>query len=242
MATGKRTLAASSSVATDVAPSPLWSRAMPPGPDRSVKITQAYAKHVARDAFFWAWPLVNVYNKRLGAEKSKELAYAGPVPGGPLNRIVMLTDYFTRTAVAKSNIFVNAPIETKYFYQDLDASGARLNGANRYVVTFPNGQTPPVNGFWSLTLYNEHHFFSPNAIDRYSVGTKNKDLKPNPDGSLPVYVQAGEPPPEQRAIGCRRLLEKTSRSTYERTGRRWQSRTDHGRRRQCRCRADIRHA
>jgi hypothetical protein len=40
------------------------------------------------------------------------------------------SDYFTRTAVAKSNIFVNAPNETKYFYQDLDASGVRLNGAN----------------------------------------------------------------------------------------------------------------
>ena len=39
------------------------------------------------------------------------------------------------------------------------------------------GQTPPVNGFWSLTLYNEHHFFAPNEIKRYSIGTKNKALK-----------------------------------------------------------------
>ena len=46
------------------------------------------------------------------------------------------TDYFTRTAVAKSNILVNSPNETKYFYQDLDADGARLNSANRYTVTF----------------------------------------------------------------------------------------------------------
>jgi hypothetical protein len=45
--------------------SPLWNRAVPPGPDVRVKITKEYAKHVARDAFFWAWPLVNVYNKRL---------------------------------------------------------------------------------------------------------------------------------------------------------------------------------
>jgi hypothetical protein len=66
---------------------------MPPGPDTRVKITKEYARHVARDAFFWAWPMVNVYNKRLGAEQSKELAYAGPVPAAPLNRIVMLMDY-----------------------------------------------------------------------------------------------------------------------------------------------------
>jgi hypothetical protein len=408
---------------------------MPPGPDRRVKITKEYAKHVARDAFFWAWPLVNVYNKRLGAEQSTELAYAGPVPAAPLNRIVMLmdyvaaderivacpnqdvvygggslglerspvvvqvpdfgdrfwvyqavdlrtdgfarigkmygttpgfyllagpnwdepvpkgitevflsstntgfiaprifmddtaedrkaiqpllqqimeyplaeydgkmktidwntikklrntatgeqeilwvppqafvdtlpivladapplpgeeahyaqvlavldaaknepeikaamtegaveadeqlvkpllqfrnygqqlpfnwstisneaafgTDYFTRTAVAKSNIFVNAPKETKYFYQDLDKDGGRLNASNRYTVTFAKDKTPPVNGFWSLTLYNEHHFFAPNEINRYSVGTKNKDLKTNVDGSLTIYVQAEAP-------------------------------------------------
>jgi hypothetical protein len=103
------------------------------------------------------------------------------------------TDYFTRTAVAKSNIMVNSPDETKYFYQDLDASGARLNSSNRYTVTFPKGGTPPVNGFWSLSIYNEHHFFVANEINRFSVGTKNRDLKFNADGSLTIYVQAAKP-------------------------------------------------
>jgi hypothetical protein len=102
-------------------------------------------------------------------------------------------DYFTRTAVAKSNIFVNKPNETKYFYQDLDDSGQRLNGANRYTVTFAKDGTPSVRGFWSLTLYNQHHFFVPNDIKRYSVGTKNKTLQYNPDGSLTIYVQADAP-------------------------------------------------
>ena len=109
------------------------------------------------------------------------------------------TDYFTRTAVAKSNILVNPSNEAKYFYQDLDAAGARLNGRNRYTVTFPKGLVPPVNGFWSLTLYNEHHFFAANAIGRYSLGTKNKDLKYGSDGSLTIYVQADPPPEDQRA-------------------------------------------
>jgi hypothetical protein len=109
------------------------------------------------------------------------------------NEAAFGTDYFTRTAVARSNIFVNSPNETKYFYQDLDAAGARLNGANRYEVTFAKGQLPPVNGFWSLTLYNEHHFFAPNELKRYSLGTKSKSMKPNPDGSLTIYVQADAP-------------------------------------------------
>lgn len=115
------------------------------------------------------------------------------------NEAAFGSDYFTRTAVAKSNIFVNSPNETKYYYQDLDASGVRLNGSNRYTVTFSKDQTPPVNGFWSLTLYNEHHFFNPNDLKRYSLGTKNKDLKYNPDGSLTLYVQADPPPEAQRA-------------------------------------------
>jgi hypothetical protein len=115
------------------------------------------------------------------------------------NEAAFGTDYYTRTAAAKSNILVNSPNETKYFYQDLDETGARLNGANRYIVTFPSGQTPPVNGFWSLTLYNEHHFFVPNELKRYSLGTKNKTLAKNPDGSLTLYVQADPPPEAQRA-------------------------------------------
>ena len=109
------------------------------------------------------------------------------------------TDYFTRTAVAKSNIFVNKPNETKYFYQDLDAGGARLNGKSKYTVTFAKGELPPVRGFWSLTLYNQHHFFEPNALRRYSLGTKNKTLKTAADGSLTIYVQADSPGADKEA-------------------------------------------
>lgn len=106
------------------------------------------------------------------------------------------TDYFTRTAVAKSNILVNTSKETKYYYQDLDSAGGRLNGANKYMVTFPKGRIPPVNGFWSLTLYNRFHFFEPNDIKRYSLGTKNQSMKYNVDGSLTLYVQAVRPAAE----------------------------------------------
>jgi hypothetical protein len=101
------------------------------------------------------------------------------------------TDYYTRTAVAKSNTFINRPRETRYFYQDLDQDGARLNGAKRYTVTFK--QVPPVKGFWSITLYDQFHFFAPNDIDRYSLGTKSKGLHFEADGSLVIYVQKDKP-------------------------------------------------
>ena len=113
------------------------------------------------------------------------------------NNAAFGTDYFARTAVAKSNILVNAPRETKYLYQDLDVAGARLNGSGRYTVTFAKDDTPPVDGFWSLTLYDAQHFFVPNALKRYSLGTKNKSLKRNPDGSLTIHVQADAPPEAQ---------------------------------------------
>jgi hypothetical protein len=56
-----------------------------------------------------------------------------------------------------------------------------------------------VRGFWSLTLYNQHHFFEPNALKRYSLGTKNAGLKCGIHGSLTLYVQADSPAPEKEA-------------------------------------------
>ena len=75
-------------------------------------------------------------------------------------------------------------------------STARDNNSTASIsnaITFPKGQTPPVQGFWSLTLYNEHHFFAPNALNRFSLGTKNKGLRYNADGSLTLYAGVASP-------------------------------------------------
>jgi hypothetical protein len=126
-----------------------------------------------------------------------------PLPGNwttQTNGARFGTDYYTRLAVAKSNIFVNQPTETRYFYQDLDAAGERLKGGRKYTVTIAKGQLPPVKGFWSLTLYNEHHFFHPNDLKRYSLGTKNnQSLKRGADGSLTLYVQSESPGADREA-------------------------------------------
>jgi hypothetical protein len=73
--------------------SPGWAHALPPGPDTRVKITEEYAALVARDAYFWAWPLVNIYNRRLVMAQVKEAVRAGPLVFAPLNRNAMFTDY-----------------------------------------------------------------------------------------------------------------------------------------------------
>jgi len=120
------------------------------------------------------------------------------VPAGngwnsPLDNAEWGTDYLNRSGTARSNMFDNLPQETKYIYTDNDANGQPLDGADLYSLTFRKGQTPPVKGFWSLTLYDPDHFFYPNALNRFSLGTKNKTLKLNSDGSLTIYAGAKSP-------------------------------------------------
>ncbi|VVE79925.1 DUF1254 domain-containing protein [Pandoraea sputorum] len=108
-------------------------------------------------------------------------------------------DYFDRTGTAKSNMFDNRPEETQYFYTDVDASGAQLVGGSTYEIVFAKGEEPPVNGFWSLTLYNDKHLFHPNDLKRYSLGTKNTTLKRNQDGSLSLYAGTKSPGADKEA-------------------------------------------
>jgi hypothetical protein len=118
---------------------------------------------------------------------------AGNGWNSPVNNAKWGTDYLNRTATAKSNMYDNRPEETKYIYRDDDSQGKQLHGQNSYAITFAKGQVPPVKGFWSLTLYNDLHLFNPNTLKRYSLGTKNKTLKYNSDGSLTLYAGAKSP-------------------------------------------------
>jgi len=118
---------------------------------------------------------------------------AGNGWNSPVNNAEWGTDYLNRTSTAKSNMYDNRPNETKYIYTDDDSQGKPLDGQNTYAITFAKGEVPPVKGFWSVTLYNEEHFFHPNSLNRYSLGTKSKNLKYNVDGSLTLYAGAKSP-------------------------------------------------
>jgi len=100
------------------------------------------------------------------------------------------TDYLTRTAVARSNVFVNRHRETKYFYQDIDAAGTRLHGDRRYVIRFPAGKLPPAAGFWSLTAYDARHSLPVGSSARHSIGSRDSGLLFDPDGSLTIIVDS----------------------------------------------------
>jgi hypothetical protein len=118
---------------------------------------------------------------------------AGNGWNSPVNNAEWGTDYLNRTGTAKSNMYDNRPEETKYIYTDDDSQGRPLNGQYSYAITFAKGEVPPVKGFWSLTLYDAEHFFHTNPLNRYSLGTKNKSLKYNADGSLTLYASAKSP-------------------------------------------------
>jgi hypothetical protein len=102
------------------------------------------------------------------------------------------TDYGIRAAVALVGVGANLAQDAVYPTAFVDASGQPLNGANRYVLHFDKGAMPPVNAFWSLTMYNAESFLVDNPINRYNIAGW-MPLTYNPDGSLDVFIQHGSP-------------------------------------------------
>ena len=65
-------------------------------------------------------------------------------------------------------------------------------------MRIPKGQMPPVNGFWSLTMYNADYFFVDNPLNRYTLSSRNA-LKANADGSTDLYIQKDSPGPDKES-------------------------------------------
>jgi hypothetical protein len=109
-------------------------------------------------------------------------------------------DYLVRSAIAFRSLAGNAPEEAIYFNADKDVAGEPLDGANRYTMRFEKGALPPVDGFWSLTMYDGKTFFMvENPQKRYSIGSRTPGLQFAPDGSLTLYVQHESPGSDKEA-------------------------------------------
>ena len=107
------------------------------------------------------------------------------------------TDYLQRALVTAIGLGANRPQDAVYPTSEMDAEGKPYDGANKYVMHFDKGQLPPVNGFWSLTMYNAEYFFIANPMNRYTLSARN-DLKTNADGSVDLYLQNENPGPEKQ--------------------------------------------
>ena len=102
------------------------------------------------------------------------------------------TDYLMRALVTAIGLGANRPQDAVYPTSLKDGEGRKYNGENKYVMRFPEGQLPPAQGFWSLTMYNSSYFFVNNPLNRYSISAR-QNLKSNPDGSTDLYIQKDSP-------------------------------------------------
>jgi hypothetical protein len=108
------------------------------------------------------------------------------------------TDYIQRALITAIGLGANRPQDAVYPTSEVDGDGKPYSGANKYVLHFAKGQTPPVNGFWSLTMYNGEYFFVDNPLNKYTVSPRNA-LKYNDDGSLDIYLQHESPGKDKEA-------------------------------------------
>ena len=108
--------------------------------------------------------------------------------------------YMKRAVVAAFGWPANQEKDAVYPYTEVDSAGQKLTGANTYTLTFPKEGTPPVNGFWSITMYmiDGGWWFVPNPLNKFTVSPRDNP-KFNADGSLTLYFQNESPGADKEA-------------------------------------------
>jgi hypothetical protein len=111
------------------------------------------------------------------------------------NRERMQGKYLTRAAAAMFGLYGNDAEEAYYPATLVDENGDDLDGSShQYVMRFEQDSPPPVNAFWSLTMYSmPEQIMVANPINRYSIGDRTTGLKYGDDGSLTIYIQHESP-------------------------------------------------
>jgi hypothetical protein len=118
------------------------------------------------------------------------------------DRAMYKGDWTLRAAAAMAGIYGNDAVEALYPMLATDSDGNKPDcSKNRYTLTFPKDQLPPVNAFWSVTMYDgKTQLLIENPINRYLINSPMlPDLKKNPDGSLTLYIQKDSPGQEKES-------------------------------------------
>ncbi len=102
-------------------------------------------------------------------------------------------DYLLRAYVAENALGANVPAEAMYPLTSVDHTFAPLSGRRRYLLRFGPGQLPPVNAFWSLTMYSQDLFLYANPLQRYAIGDRTRGLHFGRDGSLTILLAHSAP-------------------------------------------------
>lgn len=127
--------------------------------------------------------------------KNKQPTLARIVNGWSMNTDTMGVYgnyYLKRAIIALAGLGANLPEDAIYPMCVADANGKPLEGLNNYVLHFSKEELPPVDAFWSLTMYDTDGFRVANQLNRFAIGDRDS-LKYNADGSLDLYIQNESP-------------------------------------------------
>jgi len=106
--------------------------------------------------------------------------------------------YLKRAIITMVGLGANQPVDAIYPMNVADVNGKPMNGDNNYMLHFSKEELPPVNAFWSVTMYDEQGFQAANSINRFAVSSW-MPFKYNDDGSLDLYMQHDSPGAEKEA-------------------------------------------
>jgi hypothetical protein len=151
-------------------------------------------------------PAVQRALKAAPEDAQKLMAWKVPTLARVANGWSMNTDtmgvygnyYLKRAIVSQVGLGANLPEDAIYPLNLGDESGKPLDGANKYTITFEKGAAPPVNAFWSITLYDPQGFQVGNVLNRFAVSSW-MPFKYNADGSLDIYFQNENPGKDREA-------------------------------------------
>jgi hypothetical protein len=106
--------------------------------------------------------------------------------------------YLKRAILSMVGLGANPPEDAVYPLAETDADGQPLSGDNDYVLHFSKDELPPVDAFWSVTMYDADGFQAANPINRFAIGDRDA-LSYNHDGSLDLYLQHEDPGPDKQS-------------------------------------------
>jgi len=151
-------------------------------------------------------PAIKAGLQSVPAEALKLMAWKVASMARVVNGWAMNTDtmgvygnyYLKRAIVAQMGLGANLPEDAIYPINLADDTGKPLDGANVYVLHFDKGAAPPVNAFWSITLYDTDGYQVANSLDRFAVSSW-MPFKYDSDGSLDLYIQNANPGEDKEA-------------------------------------------
>jgi hypothetical protein len=151
-------------------------------------------------------PAVKTGFESAPADAQKLMAWKTPTLARIANGWSMNTDtmgvygnyYLKRAMVAQLGLGANLPEDAIYPLNLADSEGKPLDGANNYTIHFDKDEIPPVQAFWSITLYDPEGFQVANPLNRFAVSSW-MPFKYNADGSLDLYFQNESPGPDKEA-------------------------------------------